>query len=595
MILKDLGKIQWKLSSSKEKDGVKTMDFMDKYNMWLNNDYFDKETKDELKEIKDNKKEIEDRFYTDLKFGTGGLRGKIGAGTNRINKYTVSKATQGLANFIKDYGADYKKRGVVIAYDSRFKSEEFALTAAKVLAGNDITAYVFDDLRATPELSFAVRHLNCAAGIVITASHNPPEYNGYKVYWEDGAQMVPRFANKVIEKVDEIKDFSKINVMKKDEAKEKGLLNIIGNNIDDEYIKRVKDLSINDVNKDINIIYTPLHGTGNVPVRRVLDELGYKNVTVVKEQEKPDPNFSTVEYPNPEDPKAFRLAKELAVENDADILLGTDPDCDRVGVVVKDNRGKYIVLNGNQTGALLLDYILSEKEDIPENGVLIKTIVTSDLGRVIADYHNIETIDTLTGFKFIGEKMKEFENSNDKKFIFGYEESFGYLTGTFVRDKDAVIASMLICEMADFYKDKGMSLYEALQSLYEKYGYYVEELEAIKLEGIEGKEKIRKVIETFRKEPIKKINDLNIKTINDYKEGISKDIINEKVSEINLPKSNVLKYVFEDNSWYALRPSGTEPKLKIYLSGNGKSRDEALKRVNEVKSEVLKRIENIIN
>ncbi|MTI71683.1 MAG: phospho-sugar mutase [Firmicutes bacterium] len=571
------------------------MDFMDKYNMWLNNDYFDKETKDELKEIKDNKKEIEDRFYTDLKFGTGGLRGKIGAGTNRINKYTVSKATQGLANFIKDYGADYKKRGVVIAYDSRFKSEEFALTAAKVLAGNDITAYVFDDLRATPELSFAVRHLNCAAGIVITASHNPPEYNGYKVYWEDGAQMVPRFANKVIEKVDEIKDFSKINVMKKDEAKEKGLLNIIGNNIDDEYIKRVKDLSINDVNKDINIIYTPLHGTGNVPVRRVLDELGYKNVTVVKEQEKPDPNFSTVEYPNPEDPKAFRLAKELAVENDADILLGTDPDCDRVGVVVKDNRGKYIVLNGNQTGALLLDYILSEKEDIPENGVLIKTIVTSDLGRVIADYHNIETIDTLTGFKFIGEKMKEFENSNDKKFIFGYEESFGYLTGTFVRDKDAVIASMLICEMADFYKDKGMSLYEALQSLYEKYGYYVEELEAIKLEGIEGKEKIRKVIETFRKEPIKKINDLNIKTINDYKEGISKDIINEKVSEINLPKSNVLKYVFEDNSWYALRPSGTEPKLKIYLSGNGKSRDEALKRVNEVKSEVLKRIENIIN
>ncbi|MTI68265.1 MAG: phospho-sugar mutase [Firmicutes bacterium] len=571
------------------------MDFMDKYDMWLNNDYFDKETKDELKEIKDNKKEIEDRFYTDLKFGTGGLRGKIGAGTNRINKYTVSKATQGLANFIKDYGADYKKRGVVIAYDSRFKSKEFALTAAKVLAGNDITAYVFDDLRPTPELSFAVRHLNCAAGIVITASHNPPEYNGYKVYWEDGAQMVPRLANKIIDKVDEIKDFSKINVMKKDEAKEKGLLNIIGSNIDDEYIKRVKALSIKDVNKDIKIIYTPLHGTGNVSVTRVLDELGYSNVTVVKEQEKPDPNFSTVEYPNPEDPKAFKLAKNLAKENDADILLGTDPDCDRVGVVVKDNRGKYIVLNGNQTGALLLDYILSEKEEIPNNGVLIKTIVTSDLGRVIADFYKVETIDTLTGFKFIGEKIKEFKKDNEKEFLFGYEESFGYLTGTFVRDKDAVIASMLICEMADFYKEKGLSLYEALENLYKKYGYYVEELEAIRLEGIEGKNKIKKVMDTFRKEPIKNIGSLNIKIINDYKESVSKDIINNETANITLPKSNVLKYEFEDGSWYALRPSGTEPKLKIYLSGNGESRDKALKRVKEVKSEVLKRIENIIN
>ncbi len=559
-----------------------------KYKFWVENEYFDDETKKELKEIMDNESEIEDRFYKDLEFGTGGLRGKIGAGTNRINIYTVSRATQGLADFIKDNGKEYMDKGVVIAHDSRHKSNEFAQTAAQVLAGNGIKSYLFEDLRPTPELSFAVRHLNAASGIVITASHNPSEYNGYKVYWEDGGQMVPRLANQVIDKVNEIDDFSEIKVVDIDTAKKDGYVHILGSEIDDIYVEKVKGLSVReDVNKDIKIIYTPLHGTGNLPVRRVLDELGYNNVSVVEEQEKPDPEFSTVDYPNPEDPASFKLALDLAKEQDVDIILGTDPDCDRVGVVVKNNEGKYIVLNGNQTGALMLDYLLEakkEKGDLPSNGVMIKTIVTSELGKVIAQKFGLETIDTLTGFKYIGEKIKEFEESGDKEFIFGYEESYGYLAGTFVRDKDAVIASMLICEMAAYYSKNGLTLYEALGELYKKYGYYVEDLHSIKLEGIEGKKKIEKVMDTFRKDFYNRDSGLDIVKFYDYKEG----------KNTNLPKSNVLKYVFSDQSWCTLRPSGTEPKLKIYVSSNGESKQEADNRLKDIKEILLNEIDKIL-
>lgn len=567
------------------------MDFMDKYNLWLDSQEIDNEIKEELLSIKGNVKEIEDRFYKDLEFGTGGLRGKIGAGTNRMNKFTVAKATQGLAEYVKDNG----ELSAVIAYDSRHSSPEFAKTAALVLAANGIKAYLFESLRPTPELSFAVRHLKANAGIVITASHNPPEYNGYKAYGPDGGQQVPEVANKVIEKISQVKDFSDVRIMDEQEAFNKGLISIIGKEIDDIYIEQVKDLSLRrDVDKDINIIYTPLHGTGNIPVRRVLKELGYNNVHVVKEQELPDPNFSTVGYPNPEDPKAFKLAIELAQKVNGDMILGTDPDCDRVGVVVKDNNGKFIVLNGNQTGALLLDYILSNRTDIPSNAIIIKTIVTSELGRVVAKHYGVDTIDTLTGFKYIGEKIKEFEQSKKHSFQFGYEESFGYLTGTFVREKDAVIASMLICEMAAYYKTKGLNLHQALMQLYERFGYYVEELFSINLEGIEGKRKINTIMDSFRKDYSEEIEGLRLAKVYDYLSSKISDV--RRLSEdsfINLPKENVLKFIFEDSSWYALRPSGTEPKLKIYISANGKSHDIAYNKLKAIEKDVKDRIKAI--
>lgn len=579
------------------------MDYMDKYKLWLESPIVDSETKKELLSIKDNISEIEDRFYKDLEFGTGGLRGKIGAGTNRMNTFTVSKATQGLAEFINDngeLGIDNENvilregknlKSVVIAYDSRHKSAEFAKSAALVLAANGIKAFLFESLRSTPQLSFAVRQLKASAGIVITASHNPPEYNGYKTYGSDGGQLVPHVANKVIEKAKEIKNFSCVKTIDENEAFEKGLITIIGKEIDDLYIEKVKSISIlEDVDKNIKIVYTPLHGTGNVPVRRVLKELGYNNVHVVKEQELPDSNFSTVEYPNPEDPKAFKLAIELAEKIGGDIILGTDPDCDRVGVVVKDYSGKHIVLSGNQIGALLLDYILSnrqKKNTLPSNGVVIKTIVTSELGRVISKYYGLKTIDTLTGFKFIGEKMREFEESGEYTFQFGYEESFGFLTGTFVRDKDAVIASMLICEMAAYYKKQGMNLYQALIKLYERFGYYIEALHSINLEGIEGKKKIDSIMESFRRTYPTRINGLKVSKVNDYREGISYDCFSDTNSIIDLPRENVMKYVFDDGSWYALRPSGTEPKLKIYISVNGKSHEEAYAKLKAIEEVVI--------
>jgi len=575
------------------------MDFMDKYNYWISNDYFDEKTRTELLAIKDNIDEIEDRFYKNLEFGTGGLRGKIGAGTNRINIYTIAKATQGLADFIKetrdkDFKSESEISSVVIAYDSRYKSYEFAKQAALVLAANSIRAYLFEALRPTPELSFAVRQLRATAGIVITASHNPSEYNGYKVYWTDGGQVVPKIAQKIIAKVNAIKDFADIKVMDEKEAMEKGLLKFIGREIDDIYIEKVKALRIREeIDKNIKIVYTPLHGTGNILVRRALDELGYNNVYVVKEQELPDSQFSTVKYPNPEDPQAFKLSIELGKQIDADILIGTDPDCDRVGVVVKDDKGEYIVLDGNQTGALLLDYILlgrQEKGLLPKNGVLVKTIVTSELGRVIAKHYGLETIDTLTGFKYIGEKIREFEESGEYSFQFGYEESFGYLTGTFARDKDAVVASMLICEMTGYYKKKGLNLYQALMKLYDRFGYYTEGLYSVTLEGIEGKEKITSIMESFREDYPKEIDGLKIRTVSDYKNRKSYDCNLSTSTEILLPEENVMKYVFNDNSWYALRPSGTEPKLKIYISANGDSQQEASRKLKAIEKEIMSRI-----
>lgn len=533
---------------------------MKNYETWLFDPYFDDITRQELKEIRGNEKEIEDRFYKDLEFGTGGLRGIIGAGTNRMNKYTVRKATQGLANYIKRKGTEAMGKGVVIAYDSRHMSKEFSEEAALVLAANDIKAYVFEDLRPTPELSFAVRYLKAIAGIVITASHNPPAYNGYKVYGEDGAQVATKLAKDIMEEIQGIHDFYKSVSMDKEEALRGGLLQYIGEEIDNAYKEAVIGQSlrrkeIQQVGDEVKIVFTPLHGTGNIPIRGVLEEIGFKRVLVVPEQELPDPDFSTVSYPNPEEKAAFQLAIDLAKKEDAHLIIGTDPDCDRVGAVVKNNEGEYVVLTGNQTGALLVDYILSamkEQNRIPANAAVIKTIVTSEMGATIAKSFGVDVFNTLTGFKYIGEKIKEYEETNEKTFIFGYEESYGYLSGTYARDKDAVVAAMLICEMAAYYFKKGMSLYEGLIELYEKYGYHLEDLKSITLAGKEGMEKIQNTMNAFRENSPAEIGGYQVKVVEDY------------LKQDKLPKENVLKFLLEKNTWVALRPSGTEPKLKIY-------------------------------
>jgi phosphoglucomutase len=573
------------------------MDYMERYNEWLNNPYFDEETKEELLSIKNDEKEIEDRFFKELEFGTGGLRGVIGAGTNRMNKYIVRKATQGLANYILNSVDKAKEKGVVIAFDSRYRSPEFAKEAALVMNGNEIKAYLFESLRTTPELSFAVRELGCAAGIVITASHNPPEYNGYKVYGEDGGQLVPRYANKVIEEIRKIDDFSKVKYIEEDEALNKGLLNIIGEEIDKKYIDSVKSLSLRKdlvkEMKDFKIVYTPLHGTGAMPVKRVLKEIGFENVIVVPEQEVPDSNFSTVKSPNPEEHDAFELAISLAEKENADVIIGTDPDCDRVGVVIKDKDGVYQVLTGNQTGALLVDYILSSMETIPENSVIIKTIVTSELGKAVAEHYGVETIDTLTGFKFIGEKIKEFEEKRDKNFLFGYEESYGYLAGTFVRDKDGVVSAMLIAEMAAYYKSKGMSLLDALKGIYKKFGYYKEDLKSIKLEGKEGIEKIGRIMEQLRNNPPLEIGELKVEVLRDYLERKARYILKDREEPVSLPKSNVLHFTLDDGSWFAVRPSGTEPKIKIYFSAVAEWEKEAQLKLKMIKDFVLNKIDEI--
>ena len=530
------------------------------YETWLFDPYFDEDTRAELQGIKGNIKEIEERFYKDLEFGTGGMRGIIGAGTNRINKYTIRKATQGLANYIKGQGDKECDRGVVIAYDSRHKSREFCQEAALVLVANGIKAYVFKDLRSTPELSFAVRYLGAVAGIVITASHNPPQYNGYKLYWEDGAQIATKRAKDIIKEIGEIHDFYKCLYIDRDKALKMGLLKYLEDDLDNAYKKAVISQSlrkdfIREVGNEFKIVFTPLHGTGNRPVRQVLEEIGFKHVMVVAQQELPDPNFSTVSYPNPEEKAAFKLAIELAEKEKVDLIIGTDPDCDRVGAVIKDNKGDYMALNGNQIGALLVNYVLStmeEQKTLPEDGIIIKTIVTSEMGAVIAKKYGVETGNTLTGFKYIGEKIREYEKTQEKSFIFGYEESYGYLLGTYVRDKDAVVTSMLICEMAAYYHSRGSSLYDVLMQLYEEYGYYMEDLESITLEGKEGVEKIQAIMESFRDHPPCIIGDYNVEIVEDY---LKQDI---------LPKENVLKFLLDREAWVALRPSGTEPKLKIY-------------------------------
>lgn len=557
--------------------------YQETYQEWLKNDYFDQETKTELLKIQNDEKEIEDRFYKNLEFGTGGLRGVIGAGTNRINKYTVRRATFGLANYILEKcGEEGKSKGVVIAYDSRYKSEEFCIEAAKTLAACGIKTYIFDSLRPTPQLSFAVRHLGCVAGIVITASHNPPEYNGYKVYWTDGGQVCPHIAKEIITEVNKIEDYSTIPTTDSNSE----LIVTLDEEVDRAFCDAVKKQVINQelinkVGKDLKIIFTPIHGTGNLPIRRVLSEVGFENVSVVKEQEMPDSNFSTVSYPNPEEKEVFDIAIEMAKKDGADIIIGTDPDCDRVGVVVKDNDGEYIVLNGNQVGSLLVDYVMSNKaEEIKDmhNPMIVKTIVTSELGAEIAKSYNVGCVDTLTGFKFIGEKIHQYEKDNSATFIMGYEESYGYLVGTHARDKDGVVSALLISEMAAFYYDKGMTLYEGLQEVYKKYGYYREELQSITLKGIDGMEQIKSIMNTFRTSNIEEIAGIKVAELKDYSQGID-----------NLPKSDVLKFILEDNSWIAVRPSGTEPKIKFYYGCNGEDKtvvdnklEEIMKYINDI-------------
>jgi len=546
------------------------------FELWLTDNYFDDDTRRELRSIEGQEKEIEDRFYRDLEFGTAGLRGVIGAGTNRMNRYTIRKTTQGLANCIKKHGAEAMKRGVVIAYDCRHKAVEFMEEAALVLAANGIRVYVFDELRPSPELSFAVRYLNTIAGIVITASHNPAEYNGYKVYWEDGAQIASDIAKNIIEEIAEIYDHHRISYICKEEATKMGLLNVVGEEIDRAYDERVMEQAIRseeliEAAGRLKVIYTPLHGAGNKPVRRVLNKLGYSNIMVVPQQEQPDPNFSTVPYPNPEEREAFSLAVEIAEREGAELILGTDPDCDRVGAVVKNKEGQYIVLSGNQTGALLVNYILmslKEKNQLPANGAIIKTIVTSEMGRAIAKGYGVETIDTLTGFKYIGEKIKEFEQTKEKIYLFGYEESFGYLAGTYARDKDAVVASMLICEMAAYYSQMDMTIYDGLLELYEEYGYYLEELSSFTLKGKEGLERINATIKGLRETPLEEVAGIRVLELEDYQNGISYSLASGEERKLTLPRAEVLKLMLEDGSWIALRPSGTEPKLKLYAGVN---------------------------
>lgn len=576
------------------------MDYMEKYRFWLASDAFDEETKKELQAIDGDDKEIKERFYKDLEFGTGGLRGIIGAGTNRMNKYTVGKATQGLANYILKNNPDGAKMGVAIAYDSRNMSPEFAERSALVLNANGIKAYVFDELRPTPELSYAVRALGCTAGIVVTASHNPPEYNGYKVYWADGAQVVYPKDKGIIGEVNAISDFSLMKTMDRKEAEEKGLFNVIGKEIDDGFIKAIKAQAVRpeEIKKaeDMVIVYTPLHGTGNKPVRRVLDEVGFKNVYVVPEQEKPDKNFSTVGYPNPEDPKAFTLAIELAKEKNAEIIVGTDPDADRIGVVIRDEKGNYDILTGNMTGALLTEYVLNgrkEKGLLPENAAVIKTIVTTEMVRAIAESYNAELIEVLTGFKFIGEKIKQFEEDHSHTFVFGFEESYGCLSGTYARDKDAVGAAMLVCEMAAYYKNRGMTLHDALEELYKKYGFYKEGVKSVTLKGIDGAEKIGKIMAYLRENTPEGFGGNKVLTVKDYKSGVFTDVATGNKSESPLPASDVLYYNLEDRAWLCVRPSGTEPKIKFYMGVKAESSDAAVAKVEAMEKSVDELLEKI--
>lgn len=577
------------------------MDYKKLYEEWLNNPYFDAKTKEELLSIKEDEKEIKERFYTELEFGTAGLRGIIGAGTNRMNMYTVRKATQGLANYIIKAG--FANKGVAIAYDSRRMSPEFADEAALCLCANGIKAYVFESLRPTPELSFAVRKLNCIAGINITASHNPPEYNGYKVYWEDGAQITPPHDNGIMSEVKAVTDYSTVKTMDKNEAMEAGLYEVIGAEIDDAYIAELKKQVIREdcikqVADQIKIVYTPLHGTGNIPARRVLKEIGFDNVYVVPEQELPDGEFPTVSYPNPEAEEAFTLALKLAKEKDADLVLATDPDADRLGVYVKDTKsGEYIPMTGNMSGCLLADYEISQRKEkdgsLPADGALIKTIVTSNMADAIAKYYGINLIEVLTGFKFIGQQILGFENNNNGTYLFGFEESYGCLIGTHARDKDAIVATMALCEAAAYYKTKGMTLWDALVELYDRYGYYKDDVQAVTMKGIEGLEKIQQIMNTLRTNPPTQVGEYKVLSARDYKLDTIKDLTTGEVKPTGLPSSNVLYYDLSDNAWLCVRPSGTEPKVKFYYGIVGTSLEDANAKSAALGKEVLAMIDRM--
>lgn len=577
------------------------MDYKKVYNEWLNNEFIDEKTKEELKSIKDDEKEIEDRFYTNLKFGTAGLRGKIGAGTNRMNIYVIRKATQGFAKYVMQENKD-ELLSVAIGYDSRHMSKEFAVETALVFNGNGIKTYLYDELIPVPLVSFAIRQLDCSAGVMITASHNPKEYNGYKPYWKDGGQITSPKDKYIMKNIEDINSISDIKILDVNEAKEKGLYNEIGKEMLERYINVIKKESFNmdlikEVGKDINIVYTPINGTGNKPVRRVLKEIGFNNVHIVEEQEKPDGDFTTVGTPNPENPEVFELAYKLAKEVDADVIIGTDPDADRIGVVVKNNKGHYEVLNGNMTGVLLAEYIISQKKKmniLNDNSVVIKTIVSTNMINEIADDYGVEVLDVLTGFKYIGEKITEWEKTNEKDYVFGFEESFGSLAGKHARDKDAVIAAMLICELVAVYKQKGLTLYEGLQKLYKKYGYFKEDIEVIKLEGKDGAEKIENIMEAFRKTTLKEINGYKIVKMVDYKRQKSLDVQVGKENDYKeLPVSNVLYFEMENNMWFCIRPSGTEPKIKIYFGIKAESEQNAEKCLESIKSEVMEVVKEV--
>ena len=576
------------------------MDYKEVYEQWLSNPYFDDATKEELKNIAEDDNEIKERFYMDLEFGTAGLRGIIGAGTNRMNIYVVRRATQGLANYIAK--VDKKSQGVAIAYDSRHMSPEFAEEAALCLAANGIKAYIFESLRPTPELSFAVRHLGCAAGINVTASHNPPEYNGYKVYWEDGAQITPPHDSGIMGEVKSISDWNTVKTMDKAEAEKAGLFQVIGKEVDDAYMAELKKQvlhmdAIEAEGKNLKIVYTPLHGTGNIPARRILKELGFENVYVVKEQELPDGDFPTVSYPNPEAAEAFELGLKLAKEVDADLVLATDPDADRLGVRVKDKNGEYHDLTGNMSGCLLANYEISQKKAIngslPEDGALIKTIVTTNLADAIAKGYGVKLIEVLTGFKFIGQQILGFEQSGKGSYLFGFEESYGCLIGTYARDKDAIVATMALCEAAAYYKTQGKTLWDAMIEMYEQFGYYKDAIQSVTMKGIEGLQKIQEIMNSLRQNPPAEFAGHKVIAVRDYKADTITDVATGAVKPTGLPNSNVLYYELTDDAWVCVRPSGTEPKVKFYYGVKGTSLEDADKKSETMGKAVLDMVDSM--
>ena len=574
------------------------MNYMEEYKKWCESPEFDEETKRELLEIKGDNAEIEDRFYKELEFGTAGLRGIIGAGTNRMNKYTVGKATQGLANYILEQGTQDK--GVAISYDSRRMSKEFSLQTALIFCANGIKAYLFENLRPVPELSFAVRELKCTAGVMITASHNPPKYNGYKVYWDDGSQIVSPRDTEIIEKVRAVKNFTEIKSISKEEAIEKGLLNIVGLNMDEKYTKILKEHILNpeimkEQGKKLKVVYTPLHGTGNMIAEKLLKELGMENVYVVPEQKEPDGEFPTVDYPNPEDPNAFKLALELAKRVDADVVLATDPDADRLGIYAKDSKtGEYMNYTGNMSALLIAEYRISqmkEKGILPVNGMFVTTIVSSELAKAIAKYYGLECIEVLTGFKNIGAIMRKADENHDRKYVFGFEESYGCLIGDYARDKDGIAAVMALCEAACFYASKGKTLWDAMIDIYEKYGYYKEAQVSIVREGVQGAQEIKDMMTKMRETDIESIGKYNVLVFKDVEKDVVKDMKTGEISKTGLPKSNVLYYELEDNNWCCIRPSGTEPKIKLYMGIKGNTEKEAEEKLAELKEAMLEIVE----